>query len=68
MLADGEIPHPSTYRGCSHAKKELIRRKVQKLAANNPVGRMFFSEHTTPATSFTAVVHGNTHLPEQPQV
>jgi hypothetical protein len=27
-LAEGEKPHPSTYRGCSHAKEEMCQKKI----------------------------------------
>jgi hypothetical protein len=29
-LGEGEKPHPSTYRGCSHAKEELRRKKIPR--------------------------------------
>jgi hypothetical protein len=29
-LKDGERPHPSTYRGCSYAKEEMLRRRIHR--------------------------------------
>jgi hypothetical protein len=31
-LVDGGEPHPSSYRGCRHAKEEMRRRKLQRVA------------------------------------
>jgi hypothetical protein len=61
-LADGEKLHPPTCRSRSHENKEMLWRKVQETTMKNPSGRMFFPKYATLATSFVAVVHGNTAL------
>jgi hypothetical protein len=49
-------------RGCSHAKEELPRKKVQKTpTAKNPVGRAFSSRYTTPTISFAAAAVSGDH-------
>jgi hypothetical protein len=51
-LAEGENPQPSNYRGCSNAKAEIRRRKIQRAPKPN-TGRVFSSKYITPGVSFT---------------
>jgi hypothetical protein len=62
---DGEKPHPSNYRGCSHAKEEIRRRKAQR-TPNNTSGRVFSSNYTTPGLSFAAALRNNAEQLKQP--
>jgi hypothetical protein len=64
-LADGEKPHPSNYRGCSHAREEVRRRRAQR-APKNTTGRVFSSNHTKPGVSFAAALR-NSDDQKQPQ-
>jgi hypothetical protein len=48
-LAEGEKPHPATYRGCRHAREELQRRKAQKTpktVTGNGEGVLLKPHHT----------------------
>jgi hypothetical protein len=67
-LVEGEKPHPASYRGCSHAKGELQRRKAQR-APKEPSGRKFFSKFTSPEQSYAAALHQDTQhqQPHTPQ-
>jgi hypothetical protein len=58
-LVGGEELHPSNYRGSSHGKEELGKRKLQR-APKSTTGRMFSSNYTTPEQSFAAVLRSNT--------
>jgi hypothetical protein len=53
-LADGEKPHPSNYRGCSHAK-EMRRRRGPRASEQN-TGRAFSSKYIEPGMSFAAAL------------
>jgi hypothetical protein len=64
-LAEGEKPHPSNYRGCTHAKDEIQRRKSQRMPKTT-VGRVFSTKFTTPCVSFAAALKGNTEDQRQP--
>jgi hypothetical protein len=64
-LVDGEKPHPASYRGCSHAKGELQRRRAQR-APKGPSGRTFFSKFTSPEQFYTAALLQDTQH-QQPQ-
>jgi hypothetical protein len=55
-LKEGERPHPSNYRVCSHAKEESLRRNAQRSAINRPAGRPFSSSTITPGQSYAAVL------------
>jgi hypothetical protein len=50
----GERPHPVSYRGCSHAKGGLQRRRAQR-APKGSTGRMF-SKFTSPEQSYAAAL------------
>jgi hypothetical protein len=52
-----EKPHPSNYRGCSHAKEETRKRKSQR--APKTTGRVFSSSQPTPGQTFAAVIRSN---------
>jgi sRNA-binding protein len=54
-VKDGDSPHPA-YRGCSHAKEELQRRKNQRTTNQESSGRTFFSKNTMPERSFASVL------------
>jgi hypothetical protein len=58
-------PHPSNYRGCSNARKEMQKRKPQT-APKTTTGRVFSSNHNTPGLSFTAALRSNTQQQQQP--
>jgi hypothetical protein len=64
-LTEGEKPHPSNYRGCSHAKDEMQRKKSQR-TPKETVGRVFSTKLTTPGVSFAAALKGNTEDKRQP--
>jgi hypothetical protein len=63
-LAEGEKPHPSNYRGCSHAKEEIRRRRSQT-QKKAPPGRVFSSTPTTPGLSFAAAVKKTAETTQQ---
>jgi hypothetical protein len=75
-LGDGEQPHPSNYRGCSHAREELQKRKT--LRAPKPATARVFSPHFKPLechsprryaltrTSSRFFVCNRTHRPASP--
>jgi hypothetical protein len=67
-LTDGEKPHLSIYRGCSHAKDEMQRRKKFKATEQGPFGRTFFSKYTPPDKSFATALTGYAQSQQQPQV
>jgi hypothetical protein len=54
-LAEGEKPHPSNYRGCSHTKK-MCRRKIQR-APKPSMGWGFSSKYITARMSFVEALH-----------
>jgi hypothetical protein len=64
-LADGEKPHPANYRGCSHAKEELQKKKLQR-APKITKERVFSSVRTTPGVSFAVALRGSGDQ-QQPQ-
>jgi hypothetical protein len=64
-LAEGEKAHPANYQGCSHAKEEIQKRKVQR-APKLATGRVFSSTLTTPGVSFAAALHNRGPLRPQP--
>jgi hypothetical protein len=64
-LVDGEKPHLSNYRGCSHAREEVHRRKVQTIPKNT-TGRVFSSNYTKPGLSFAAALRNNVEQQQQP--
>jgi hypothetical protein len=49
-LAEGEKPHPSNYKGCSHAK-EMRHRKIPRALKTN-TGRDFASKYNMQGVSF----------------
>jgi hypothetical protein len=49
--------HP-TYRGCSHAKQEMRRRKISRTPKPS-MGRVFFSKYTTSNVSFAEALQSN---------
>jgi hypothetical protein len=66
-LAEGENPHSSNYRGCSHAKEEIRRRKSQK-EPKVKRGSVFSSNYTTPGLAFAAALRNNAEKLQQPQI
>jgi hypothetical protein len=58
-LKDGESPHPTNYRRCSHAKEELKRRKNQRMSNQGSSGRTFFSKYTTQERSFASALRNS---------
>jgi hypothetical protein len=66
-LKNGEMPHPSNYRGCSHAKEELQRRKAQRSTNRNEAKRTFTSNHVVPGQSFAEAVRVNRRQPQEEQ-
>jgi hypothetical protein len=66
-LGEGEEPHPSNYRGCSHAREELRKKKLQR-APKPPTGRVFSSRTTSPGVSFAAALRANTQQQQAPHL
>jgi hypothetical protein len=64
-LAEGKKPHPSNYRGCSHAK-EKARRKRSQIQKKTTSGMVFSSNYTTPGLSFAAAVRKTAEKTQQP--
>jgi hypothetical protein len=64
---DREEPHPSNYRGCSHAKEEMQKRKLQK-APKTTMGRVFSFIQITPGLFFMVVLHSDSQQQQQPQL
>jgi hypothetical protein len=54
-LADGAKPHLSNYRGCSHAREEIRRRRFQKVEKKT-TGRIFSPSYMAPDLSFAAAL------------
>jgi hypothetical protein len=65
-LAEGENAHPAIYRGCKHAKEELLKKESQGAPKALP-GRVFSSVRTTPGVSFAAALRGSGDQQQQPQ-
>jgi hypothetical protein len=63
-LAEGEQPHPSNYRGCSHAKEETHRRKIPRAPKPN-TGRTFSSKYITSGVSFSEALQSKTDQTKQ---
>jgi hypothetical protein len=59
------LRHPSNYRGCSHAREEVRRRKAQR-TPKNTTGRVFSSNYTTPGISFLVALRNNAEQQQQP--
>jgi hypothetical protein len=66
-LKEGENPHPSNYRGCSHAKEESLRRRSQRTTPKEAVGRKFSSRPVLPGKSFAAALRGKPQQQQQPR-
>jgi hypothetical protein len=66
-LKEGERPHPSRYRGCSHAKEESLSRRSKRSTHKEAQGRMFSSKQTTPGKSFAEALRGNLQQKQPPQ-
>jgi hypothetical protein len=47
-----ELPHPTSYRGCSHPKKRQLQ-----VAKSGLAERAFFSNYTPAQRTFMAAVH-----------
>jgi hypothetical protein len=58
-LVKGEKRDPASYRGCSHAKGELQRRRAQRLPKES-FGRTFFSKVTSPEQTYTDALRQDT--------
>jgi hypothetical protein len=63
-LADGEKPHPSNYRGCSHAKEEMRQRRGPRASEQN-TGRAFSSKYIEPGMSFAAALKSKANEAQQ---
>jgi hypothetical protein len=59
--------HPSTYRGCSQAKEEVLWRKVQKMNVRGNTGQILTTNHVTLGNSFAMAVRGSMQQQQQPQ-
>jgi hypothetical protein len=64
-LAEGEKPHPSNYRGCSHARDEMRNRKAQR-TPKTTTGRVFSSHLTTQGVSFAAALRSSPDQLQRP--
>jgi hypothetical protein len=62
-LGEGKKTHPPNYKGCSHAKKELLRWKAQKAPAKHLPGRGFFCRFLRCRSPWQPAVHQ--HLTQQ---
>jgi hypothetical protein len=58
-LQEGERPHPSSYRGCRHAKEESLRRRNQRSPNKGTSGRTFSSNYVIPGQSFAAALRSD---------
>jgi hypothetical protein len=65
-LLEGDKPHPANYRGCTHAKEELQKKKTQR-TPNTTTGRVFSSNLTMPGVSFVVALRGSTAQEQDPQ-
>jgi hypothetical protein len=63
--AEGEKAQPANYRGCSHAKEEMQKRKGQR-TKKPAAGRVFSSTLTTTGVSFAAALRGRREDQQQP--
>jgi hypothetical protein len=63
-LADGEKPDPSNYRGCSHVKEEMRRRRGPRASEQN-TGRAFSSKYIEPGISFAAALKSKDNEAQQ---
>jgi hypothetical protein len=68
QLKDGERPHPSNYRGCSHAKEELQRKRMQRPSNSGQEARKFSPEYVVPGKSFAAALDSNPKQQQPPVV
>jgi hypothetical protein len=59
QLKDGERPHPSNYRGCSHAKDELQRKRMQRPSNRGQEARKVSPEYVVPGKSFAEALRIN---------
>jgi hypothetical protein len=64
-FGEREKLHAASYRGCSHVKEELQKRRAQR-APKEFCWRMFFSKFTSPEESFGAALRQGTQH-QQPQ-
>jgi hypothetical protein len=64
-LTEGEKAHPANYRGCSHAKEEMQKTKVQR-TQKPPTGMVFSATRTTTGVSFAAALRGKSEDQQQP--
>jgi hypothetical protein len=64
-LAEGEKPHPASYRGCNQAKWEQQRRRAQR-APKELSGRTLFVKFTLAEQSYAAKLRQETQQ-QQPQ-
>jgi hypothetical protein len=65
QLAEGEKSDPSNYRGCRHAKEEMLRRKAER-TPKTTTGRVFPTKLATPGVSFAAAFRGRTVDQQKP--
>jgi hypothetical protein len=63
-LAEGEQPHASNYRGCSHAKEEMRKRKIPRTPKPS-TGRAFSSRHITSGVSFAEALQSKADQTQQ---
>jgi hypothetical protein len=54
-LKDRESPHPTDYRGCSHAKEELQHRKNQRMSKRRSSEKTF-SKYIKPKRYFACAL------------
>jgi hypothetical protein len=58
-LAEGEAAHPANYRGCKHAKEELLKKRKPQ-GPPKPAGRVFSSKPVQANVTFAAALRGHT--------
>jgi hypothetical protein len=65
-LAEGEKPHSSTYRSCSHAKEKIRRRRNLRAPTIN-TGRTYASKYITQDVSFAEALQSKVDQNQQRQ-
>jgi hypothetical protein len=68
QLKDGERPHASNYRGCSHAKEELERKRMQRPSNRGLRAGKFSADYVVPGKSFAAALRSNPQQRQPPVV
>jgi hypothetical protein len=65
QLEEGEKLHPANYRGCRHAKEEMLKKKKPQETPQSKTGRVFSSNFRRPNVTFAAALQDQTKQPRQ---